>query len=79
VLSPDELDPDVLGDTVFEEPETEAELRTYFGGRLAQQYHDRLQTFTDEVAARASDLRASHALVNTGDDFFDSFASLWIG
>jgi uncharacterized protein (DUF58 family) len=79
VLSPDELDPDVLGDTVFEEPETEQELRTYFGGRLAQQYHDRLQTFTDEVAARASDLRASHALVNTGDDFFDSFASLWIG
>jgi uncharacterized protein (DUF58 family) len=79
VLSPDELDPDVLGDTVFEEPETEQELRTYFGGRLAQQYHDRLQTFTDEVAARASDLRATHALVNTGDDFFDSFASLWIG
>jgi uncharacterized protein (DUF58 family) len=79
VLSPDELDPDALGDTVFEEPETKRELRTYFGGRLAQQYRSRLDAFTDEIAARASDMRATHALVNTGDDFFDSFASLWVG
>ncbi|WP_372911957.1 DUF58 domain-containing protein [Salinigranum sp.] len=79
VLSPDELDPDVVGDTVFEEPETQQELRTYFGGRLAQQYQSRLERFTGEVAERASDLRATHALVNTGDDFFDAFASLWVG
>jgi uncharacterized protein (DUF58 family) len=79
VLSPDELDPEVIGDTVFEEPETDRELRTYFGGRLAQQYQTRLQQFTGEVAERASDLRATHALVDTGDDFFDSFASLWVG
>jgi uncharacterized protein (DUF58 family) len=78
VLSPDELDPEVVGDTVFEEPETEQELRTYFGGRLAQQYRTRLGQFTDAVAERASDLRATHALVNTGDDFFDAFASLWV-
>jgi uncharacterized protein (DUF58 family) len=78
VLSPNELDPDVMGDTVFEEPETEQELRTYFGGRLAQQYRSRLDQFTGEVAERASDLRATHALVNTGEDFFDSFASLWV-
>jgi hypothetical protein len=68
----------VVGDTVFEEPETEQELRTYFGGRLAQQYRTRLGQFTDAVAERASDLRATHALVNTGDDFFDAFASLWV-
>jgi uncharacterized protein (DUF58 family) len=79
VLSPDELDPDVVGDTVFEEPETQQELRTYFGGRLAQQYQSRLEQFTGEVAERASDLRATHTLVNTGDDFFDAFASLWVG
>ena len=79
VLSPDELDPDALGDTVFEEPETDAELRTYFGGRLAQQYHQRLDAFTGEISARAEDLRATHALVSTGDEFFDSFASLWVG
>jgi uncharacterized protein (DUF58 family) len=79
VLSPDEVDPDAVGDTVFEEPESEAELRTYFGGRLAEQYHDRLDRFTGEVSARAEDLRATHALVSTGDEFFDSFASLWIG
>jgi uncharacterized protein (DUF58 family) len=79
VLSPDELDPDAMGDTVFEEPETERELRTYFGGRLAREYDERLERFTGEVAERASDLRATHALVNTGEDFFDAFASLWIG
>jgi uncharacterized protein (DUF58 family) len=79
VLSPDELDPAVMGDTVFEEPETEEELRTYFGGRLAQEYTERLERFTADVEERASDLRATHALVDTGDDFFDAFASLWIG
>ena len=79
VLSPDELSPDVVGDTVFEEPETAQELRTYFGGRLAQEYGQRLERFTSEVEERASDLRATHALVNTGDDFFDAFASLWVG
>jgi uncharacterized protein (DUF58 family) len=79
VLSPDELDPDAVGDTVFEEPETEQELRTYFGGRLEQQYRQRLEAFTDDVAARASDLRATHALVDTGEEFFDSFTSLWVG
>jgi uncharacterized protein (DUF58 family) len=78
VLSPDELDPEVVGDTVFEEPETEQELRTYFGGRLAQQYRSRLDEFTGQIAERASDLRAKHALVNTGEDFFDAFASLWV-
>jgi uncharacterized protein (DUF58 family) len=79
VLSPDELDPEVVGDTVFEEPETREELRTYFGGRLEQQYRQRLGAFTDDVAARASDLRASHALVDTGAEFFDSFTSVWVG
>lgn len=79
VLSPDELAPNVSGETVFEEPETGQELQTYFGGRSSRQYHQRLGTFTDEVAARVEDLRATHSLVDTSNDFFDSFSSLWIG
>jgi uncharacterized protein (DUF58 family) len=77
VLSPAELDPDATGDTVFHDPETDETTRTYFGGALAQSYRDRLQAHVDGVAERADTLRADHVLVDTGADFFDSFASLW--
>jgi hypothetical protein len=77
VLSPAELDPDATGDTVFHDPETDETTRTYFGGSLAQSYRDRLGTHVESVAERADALRADHVLVDTGADFFDSFASLW--
>ncbi|MDS0298578.1 DUF58 domain-containing protein [Halogeometricum sp. S1BR25-6] len=78
-LAPDELDPSVSGDTIFEDPESEESRRSYFGGSLAQQYRRRLEAHVDTVADRAETLRADHVLVNTGDDFFDAFADVWVG
>jgi uncharacterized protein (DUF58 family) len=78
VTAPAELEPDVRGDTRFEDPETAAETRTYFGERLARRYRDRLDEHVDEIAARAEALRATHALVDTGSDFFDAFGDVWI-
>lgn len=79
VLSPDELDPDVAGDTIFEDLESDLSRRTYFGGRLAETYRSRVDTFVDDVSNRAQDLRVTHRLVATDEDFFDAFASVWIG
>jgi uncharacterized protein (DUF58 family) len=79
VLSPDELDPDVLGDTIFEDPESGDTRRSYFGGATMRQYERRLQRHVDEVRERARDLRADHVLVSSGTDFFDAFSSVWLG
>jgi uncharacterized protein (DUF58 family) len=79
VLAPEELDPAATGDTIFEDSESDAEVRTYFGGSQVQRYRDRLQTHVSEVANRCEELQVAHALVDTGDDFFDSFSRLWLG
>ncbi|MFB6196130.1 MAG: DUF58 domain-containing protein, partial [Haloplanus sp.] len=79
VLSPTELDPDVGGDTIFEDAESDLTRRTYFGGRLADRYRERVDTFVDDVSERAQDLRITHSLVTTDEAFFDAFSSVWIG
>ena len=79
VLSPDELDPGATGDTIFEDVESEATRRTYFGGRQAERYRGRVRSFVDDVESRAHDLRVTHALVPTDEDFFDAFSTVWVG
>ena len=79
VLSPEELDPAASGDTVFEDVESDATRRTYFGGRQAEQYRERVRSFVDDVESRAHDLRVTHALVSTDEDFFDAFSTVWVG
>jgi uncharacterized protein (DUF58 family) len=79
VVAPDELDPPTRGDTVFEDPESRETRRTYFGERVARRYRQRLDDHVAEIRERAERLRASHALVDTGEEFFDAFARLWVG
>jgi uncharacterized protein (DUF58 family) len=79
VLSPDELDPEIGGDTIFEDVESDLTRRTYFGGTLAKRYRTRIDEFVDDVEDRAQDLGITHELVVTDEDFFDAFSSVWIG
>ncbi|MFB6304446.1 MAG: DUF58 domain-containing protein [Haloferacaceae archaeon] len=79
VLAPEERDPRAEGDTVFVDPESGRERRTYFAGRQETAYRDRLEDHVDEVGARCRDLRAEHPVVETGADFFEAFSSVWIG
>jgi uncharacterized protein (DUF58 family) len=78
-LAPGELDPEVGGDTIFEDLESNLTRRTYFGGRLATEYRSRVDDFVDDVAGRAQDLRITHELVATDEEFFDAFSTIWIG
>ncbi|MFB6091835.1 MAG: DUF58 domain-containing protein [Haloquadratum sp.] len=77
VVAPDERDPEVAGDTVFEDPETGTTHRAYFAGSTADSYRERLSDHLDEVAARARTLRAEHVVVDTDADFFDAFGTVW--
>lgn len=78
VLAPTERELPVRGDAVFEDLETAGELRTYFSNRLRGQYRERLDAHLGRVGDLARDLGARHELVDTGADFFDSFAQVWV-
>jgi len=78
-VAPAERDPEVVGDALFVDPETEAERRSYFSGSLAQQYRSRLDAHIEAVDDRLTALGADSVVVDTGDDYFDSFASVWLG
>ena len=78
-LSPEEHDPEPTGDTVFEDLETDATRRTYFGGSLAERYRGRLDSHVDRISDLSLSMGAEHEVLRTDDDFFDSFASVWVG
>jgi uncharacterized protein (DUF58 family) len=76
-LSPDELELPETGDTIVEGIETETNLRTYVGNRTKQRYEERLEEHLGAVEEHAESRGADYVLVDTGDDFFDSFARAW--
>ncbi|QLH78535.1 DUF58 domain-containing protein [Halosimplex rubrum] len=79
VMAPDERDPDVVGDALFADPESETTRRSYFSQSLADTYRSRLDAHVDEVNERVTALGGEHVVVDTGDEYFDSFASVWLG
>ncbi len=79
VVAPAERDPDVVGDALFVDPETEATRRSYFSGSLADSYRSRLDAHVDAVSERVTGLGAEHVTVDSGEAYFDSFASVWLG
>ncbi|MBV0903456.1 DUF58 domain-containing protein [Haloarcula salina] len=78
VVAPTERDPGVVGDVLFADPESDRTRRSYFSGSLAETYQSRLDAHIDSVSNRVTALGADHVLVDTGADYFDSFASVWL-
>ena len=78
VVAHEEREPSVRGDAVFEDPESDRERHTYFGGRLAERYRSRLGGHVADVAERAERLRIRHERVDTDEDFFDAFGRVWV-
>jgi uncharacterized protein (DUF58 family) len=78
VVAPEERDPPVVGDALFDDPESDATRRSYFSGSFAETYRTRLDTHVDAVSERVTGLGADHVLVDTGSDYFDAFASVWL-
>ncbi|PSP70947.1 DUF58 domain-containing protein [Halobacteriales archaeon QH_8_67_27] len=79
VVAPDERDPDIVGDALFADPETETTRRSYFSQSLADSYRSRLDAHIDDVKRRVTGVDGEHVLVDTGEEYFDSFASVWLG
>ncbi len=76
-LSNDEIELPVSGDTIFEGIETESSLRTYISNRTRDRYKEVLDEHLGEVEEHAESRGASYVLLDTGDEFFDSFTRAW--
>ncbi|MFB6095931.1 MAG: DUF58 domain-containing protein [Haloferacaceae archaeon] len=79
VVAPEEYDPPAVGDALFVDPESDATRRTYVSGSVAEAYRNRLDEHIETVADRVRTLGADHVVVDTGEDFFDAFARVWLG
>jgi uncharacterized protein (DUF58 family) len=78
-IAPEERDPGVVGDALFVDPESEETQRSYFSGSFVNTYRSRLDAHVDEVSERVATLGGEHAVVDTGIEYFDSFAGVWLG
>ncbi len=77
VMDVTELDPDLAGDTILTDPESDDRLRTYMSDRVVGNYQSRLERHMGQVAEAAHEHGARFLQVSTGDEFFDSFLRLW--
>ncbi len=78
VIAPDERELPARGDTIFEALESDTSLRTYFSNRLKTTYQNRLENHISSIDEISDEVLARHVVINTGDDFFDSFAKTWV-
>jgi len=78
VVAPAERDPRVAGDALFVDPETEETRRSYFSGSFADTYRSRLEAHASEVSRRVSRLGGEFVTVDTGEEYFDSFGTVWL-
>jgi uncharacterized protein (DUF58 family) len=78
-VAPGERDPDLVGDVVVRDTETDEDRRTYFGGSLVETYRSRLDDHVGTVEDRVTSLGTDHVCLDTGTPFFDGFAVVWLG
>ena len=76
-LSGEELNPDMRGDKILLDPESDSRLRTYLSKKTRNQYQEELKEHTEAIEQAAEKYGAKYVKVSTEDDFFDSFLDVW--
>ena len=76
-LDSSEIEPDMHGDKILKDPESDDKIRTYLSKRTRNKYQEEIEEHTQEIEEIARKYGAHYLLVSTGDDFFDSFMEVW--
>ena len=76
-LDSSEIEPEMHGDKILKDPESDEKLRTYLSKRVRNKYQDQMTEHTQAIEEAAQKYGARYLLVSTGDDFFNSFMALW--
>jgi predicted RNA-binding protein with PIN domain len=72
-----ELDPDMEGDKILRDPESDSRLRTYISRKTRNNYRENIQEHMDQIEEVADKYGAEYILASTSDDVFDSFLKVW--
>lgn len=76
-LSPQETDPELSGDKILLDPESDSRVRTYFSKRTKSKYQDNLNNHLESIEDLADKTGAEFLQISTGDDIFESFTKVW--
>lgn len=72
-----ELDPDLEGDKILTDPESDSRLRTYISRKTRSNYKENIREHTSQVEEIADKYGAEYILASTSEDVFDSFLKVW--
>ncbi len=77
VLDETELSPDIHGDKILKDPESDSRIRTYLSGQTRKDYREKLDRHTGRVEEAAEKNGAHFLQLSTGQNFFESFLDVW--
>lgn len=76
-LDPRELEPDMQGDKILEDPESDSTLRTYVSRKTRKKYQEQIQSHTHQIEETADKYGAEYILTSTDENVFESFLKVW--
>jgi uncharacterized protein (DUF58 family) len=76
-LSGEELSPDMEGEKILEDPESDSRIRTYLSSKVKNEYQQKLDDHTSEIAEKAEENGAEYLKLSTQQEFFQSFFEVW--
>jgi len=76
-LDAKELNPDLQGDKILLDPESDSKLRTYLSKKTRKDYKRNLEEHTRSIEELAHRYDAKYIKVSTDEEVFDSFLKVW--
>ena len=76
-LDESEIEPEMQGDKILKDPESDKTIRTYLSKKTRKKYQDRMTEHTQDIEEAARKYGANYLMVSTDEDFFESFTELW--
>ena len=76
-LAAQELDPDLQGDKILLDPESDSRIRTYLSKKTRKDYRKDLEEHTSNIEELTNRYNAKYVKISTDEEVFDSFLKVW--
>ncbi len=76
-LAAQELDPDLQGDKILLDPESDSRIRTYLSKKTRKDYRKDLEEHTSNIEELTNRYNAKYVKISTEEEVFDSFLKVW--
>ncbi len=76
-LAAQELDPDLQGDKILLDPESDSRIRTYLSKKTRKDYRKDLEEHTSNIEELTNRYNAKYVKISTEEELFDSFLKVW--